>query len=470
MRFLRVTFSILIAVIAFSSAGVAGIPDTNAYRWGSIDVPENYGQKGGRTIKIYWERLVSTLPDAPAMVLINGGPGSTHESFHNYNQGGGFEKDFFYSLREKFDLYYFDQRGNGNSNALTFKNCDQFDLSQYGTANICRDIEELRRKVIKRDKIVVFGESYGGMVALTYSVTYPESISKVIIHDSSPSCKYFTHLYQNYSNILAGLDSGEFPGIRKNFRVALEKFENNQVSFPGNLAISANDFLSRCLVFTYTFRGQSIMAQMVKEIAESGRSKVLNAILSVDQKQSQDEETSSGISPVLLAIQAQEMMDEDFAAQIAAMPAYDPWNFQWAEQSMFQTRRDFKRIAGLKGFTRYDVTGKLSRIRVPTLVIVGKYDFVCPPYYARAIQQGIGNQCRVLQVDQCAHSGFAEKHDFILPAIRSFLDGGTQSQDMAPPARLAREELDKPAKSSEIIEAYIEGTRRMQGVLKGRAR
>ena len=68
----------------------------------------------------------------------------------------------------------------------------------------------------------------------------------------------------------------------------------------------------------------------------------------------------------------------------------------------------------------WDVTGELSRIRVPTLVTVGEYDHVVPAC-AREIQRGIPRSRLVVQRGQ-GHMPFFEQRDRYVSLLRGFLD------------------------------------------------
>ncbi|RCK80808.1 MAG: putative prolyl aminopeptidase [Candidatus Ozemobacter sibiricus] len=459
---------VVLMVVALLGPAGAGIPDPAIYRWGKLEVPEDYDRPDGRQIEIYWEKLTSTNPRPQALVLINGGPGGTHESFHKYNAQGGLERDYFHSLRDEFEIYLFDQRGNGQSSRLSFKTLSQVDGRLYGTVNICRDLEELRRRVIGQEKIAVLGESYGGMVALSYAIYFPDSVSRLVLHDTSPSFRYFTNLYQNFSNSLADLDAREFPGIRQNFRKSLRRFAEGTVTTPGNVTLTPNDFLSKCLPFTYSFRGLTVLARMVQDIAETGQSKVLNGILAAEvapRPPARDDAPETGPSPTLLIIQASEMYDPETIAQLEGVPAYDPWNLAWAKEKMFRLRGEFRREAGLEGVPRYDMLPRLHEVRAPTLIIVGACDFVCPPVYARQMQRGIGNGCQLLVVDQAAHGAFDEQQDYTVGAIRAFLLPGRHYADLCPPPRVNGPAAAKALRHRDVLDAYIEGTRRLQGLL-----
>lgn len=68
---------------------------------------------------------------------------------------------------------------------------------------------------------------------------------------------------------------------------------------------------------------------------------------------------------------------------------------------------------------RYDLRPRLPEIRVPTLVIAGESDWVCPPAAAHTLAGGIpGAELLVLPA---GHVPFAEQPDRFLGAVRRFL-------------------------------------------------
>lgn len=98
----------------------------------------------------------------PVAFLIHGGPGADHTSF----------KPTFSALSRKLQLIYFDHRGQGRS--------ARGSKETYTLDNNVEDMEALRQH-LGLDKIVVIGGSYGGMVALTYAVRYPQNVSHLIV-------------------------------------------------------------------------------------------------------------------------------------------------------------------------------------------------------------------------------------------------------------------------------------------------
>ena len=104
----------------------------------------------------------SRLRSKPVAFLVHGGPGADHTSY----------KSGFSPLSDKMQLIYFDHRGQGRS--------ARGPKETYTLDNNVEDMEALRQH-LGLDKIVVLGTSYGGMVALSYAVRYPQHVSHLIV-------------------------------------------------------------------------------------------------------------------------------------------------------------------------------------------------------------------------------------------------------------------------------------------------
>jgi len=100
------------------------------------------------------------------LVLLHGGPGSTHHGFHPH-----------FSRASKFaKIIYYDQRGTGISD---FERGEMYTLDQA-----VGDLESLR-KALNIDSWVVLGHSYGGLLAQYYSIKHPESVKGLVLVCSS---------------------------------------------------------------------------------------------------------------------------------------------------------------------------------------------------------------------------------------------------------------------------------------------
>jgi proline iminopeptidase len=107
------------------------------------------------------------VPDGPRMVekpvafVLHGGPGGDHTYY----------KPWLSPLSDKMQLVYIDHRGQGRS--------ARGPRETYTLDNNVEDLEALR-EYLGLDKIVLLGASYGGMVALSYAVRYPQNVSHLL--------------------------------------------------------------------------------------------------------------------------------------------------------------------------------------------------------------------------------------------------------------------------------------------------
>jgi len=111
------------------------------------------------------------MREKPIAFLIHGGPGADHTSY----------KPAFSALSDKIQLVYFDHRGQGRS--------ARGDKSTYTLDQNVEDMEALRQH-LGLGKIIAIGSSYGGMVALTYAIRYPQHLSYLIVIATVPDFRF----------------------------------------------------------------------------------------------------------------------------------------------------------------------------------------------------------------------------------------------------------------------------------------
>ena len=127
-------------------------PQIEPYEFGFLEVDSIH--------KIYWEKTGNS--EGVPILVLHGGPGA----------GGNT------SLRQFFDPNYyniiiFDQRGSGRSTpAACIKN--------NTTQDLIRDIEKLRI-LLKINKWIIFGGSWGSSLSLAYSQEYPKNIINIVL-------------------------------------------------------------------------------------------------------------------------------------------------------------------------------------------------------------------------------------------------------------------------------------------------
>ena len=116
-------------------------------------------------VKIYYE-IVGDTARAP-LLLLNGGPGLSHEYLREMR-----------ALAPYAQLVFYDQRGTGNS--------DKADRATYTMDANVEDLENLRRG-LGFERVRVLGHSWGGILAQAYILKYPDAVTKLILADTFSS-------------------------------------------------------------------------------------------------------------------------------------------------------------------------------------------------------------------------------------------------------------------------------------------
>lgn len=106
------------------------------------------------------------MKENPVCFTVPGGPGCDHSIY----------KPALSPLTDQVQLIYIDNRGCGNS--------DPCDKTTYNLEQNTDDLEALR-KYLGLGKIIVLGQSYGGMVAIRYGAKYPDTTLALILVTTS---------------------------------------------------------------------------------------------------------------------------------------------------------------------------------------------------------------------------------------------------------------------------------------------
>jgi pimeloyl-ACP methyl ester carboxylesterase len=104
----------------------------------------------------------STMREKPTLILLHGGPGMDHSAY----------KPRFSQLADIAQVVFLDHRGNGRSDAGT---PETWTLAQWG--------DDVRTfcETLGIERPIVFGASFGGMVALAYATRHPAHPAKLIL-------------------------------------------------------------------------------------------------------------------------------------------------------------------------------------------------------------------------------------------------------------------------------------------------
>jgi len=103
------------------------------------------------------------------LIAIHGGPGMTHDYMLSLEQLAG----------PSLVVATYDQRGVGRSSSPSE------DPANYSLARYAQDLEAVRQ-AIGVDQVILFGHSWGGIVAQSYATLYPEHVASIIMMGSGP--------------------------------------------------------------------------------------------------------------------------------------------------------------------------------------------------------------------------------------------------------------------------------------------
>ena len=113
---------------------------------------------------------VEVAGEGPSILTLHGGPGMSD---------GRENMRTFGALSDAYRVVAYDQRGNGRSDLVP----------PYTHAQWVADAEALRQALDLGD-VVLIGGSYGGFLALEYTLAYPEHVRALILRDTAASGRF----------------------------------------------------------------------------------------------------------------------------------------------------------------------------------------------------------------------------------------------------------------------------------------
>jgi pimeloyl-ACP methyl ester carboxylesterase len=132
----------------------------------------------------------NAMREAPTVVLLHGGPGADHS---------GYKPDFS-ALTDVAQVIYLDHRGNGRS--------DDGPPELWTLAQWADDLVAFC-DALGIVKPVVYGASFGGMVAMAYATRHPEHAGKLVLVSTSAQAASHTEAKVAMFTRLGGAAAGE---------------------------------------------------------------------------------------------------------------------------------------------------------------------------------------------------------------------------------------------------------------------
>ncbi|HMI78060.1 MAG TPA: proline iminopeptidase-family hydrolase [Ferruginibacter sp.] len=118
-----------------------------------------------------WTKRMGNNPKIKVL-LLNGGPGATHEYFECFES---------FLPQEGIEFIYYDQLGCGNSDNP--KDTSMWDLARY-----VEEVEQVRKALnLTKDNFYLLGHSWGGILAMQYALKYQAHLKGLIISNMMSS-------------------------------------------------------------------------------------------------------------------------------------------------------------------------------------------------------------------------------------------------------------------------------------------
>ncbi|TDN38316.1 alpha/beta fold hydrolase [Hymenobacter sp. UV11] len=142
-------------------------------------LPHKLGKIHTPQVDLGYEQWGSNAAALPLLV-VNGGPGLSHAYL--------LPADIWQQLARQRRVVFYDQRGTGASKPV------QAGAPQTLAAQVA-DLDALRQG-LGLDKIILLGDSYGGLLAIAYASAHPEHMAKLVLSDAASSnLRTIVHLF-----------------------------------------------------------------------------------------------------------------------------------------------------------------------------------------------------------------------------------------------------------------------------------
>jgi proline iminopeptidase len=144
-----------------------------------------------------WTKRVGNNPRIKVL-LLHGGPGSTHEYFEAF--------DSFFP-REGIEYYQYDQLGSAYSDQPNEP--ELWELPRF-----VEEVEQVRSALgLTRDNFVILGQSWGGLLAMEYALTYQQHVKALVISNMMASIPAYIRYAETV--LMPGMDAKALAEIKQ---------------------------------------------------------------------------------------------------------------------------------------------------------------------------------------------------------------------------------------------------------------
>ena len=152
--------------------------DTAVIKSGGIKMISINTPKGKFNV---WTKRFGNNPKIKVL-LLHGGPGSTHEYFESFES---------FLPQEGIEFIYYDQLGSYYSDKPT-------DTSLWTTERFVEEVEQVRVALnLDKSNFYLLGHSWGGILAMEYALKYQQNLKGLIISNMMSSCPAYASYNKN---------------------------------------------------------------------------------------------------------------------------------------------------------------------------------------------------------------------------------------------------------------------------------
>ena len=387
---------------------------------GSLPVPEDPGQPGGRTIALHVVvlRALSPTPASAPLFHLDGGPGVAASAVAGFYLGPGSD------YRRTRDVVLVDQRGTGGSNALRCPALERrsplddyepveevarcrgelevrTDLRLYSTENAAADLDRVRA-ALGHDRIDLWALSYGTRLAQVYIKSFGTHVRSAVLMGYAP-LDYKAPLFHAAAAqrvldlVLDGcqLDpdcAARYPDLRGEWRDLLSRLERAPImaSAPDRPAreIRRGPFGEAIRTLLGTAAGQRRLPEIIHRAAAGDFTPFLAAVRT----------GPPGAEGLYFTIACSEggarITDGDVRPHTAGTFLGD-----------YRVSRERAACAAWRTYPVADSFFTPLAAAPPVLVVSGGMDYVTPPDWAEAFCSTLPS-CRLLRVPALGHGPF----------------------------------------------------------------
>ncbi len=432
---------------------------------GTLVVPESRDRPGGRTLRLAVAILRSSAdePRPDPVVWLSGGPGFAAVTFARSFSAS----PVVLAIRRERDFILWDQRGTGYSDptfcpdqrarllSLEYVGNDDplraaleivsdcrermlaegLDFSAYNSVTNSHDLDALRH-ALGYERWNVFGGSYGARLALVAAREVPEGIRALILDATSPpnvggGDHTAANLARSLDLVFRQCESSpscraQFPDLESEFYAAIDELNADPLTIPmadtsrfptGHVVLDGRTFALGVFQALYSRYLIPLLPHVIHQMREGN----VKLLVGLADALAPDPETQN---PWL------EYTVECYE-QLPLLSVERPADVGAGDRLAVIADRLFEPVCGAWHSER----GDTARLRepvttdVPTLISVGEFDPITPPYYSRLVAEHLPNSL-YLEVRGMGH-GALPFTACTRGILESFLDAPATMPDTA---------------------------------------